>query len=146
LIIRIFVTVKKALSIFLTFLVLISNSNLTFAIHYCGGMPVEHQWMIGRGHLDCGMAGMDQEDASLPPENGQIVNKYCCENHYQAVETDDVFPINELPSLTVDQCFIENVDPIQFDRSIFSKKPHLQDYSPPLMGFNLILLNQVFLL
>ena len=138
---------KRTIAIFLSSLVLLSNMGLTFATHYCSGFAVKSQVMLGHHALDCGMAGMDAECESTPSEMELLVSKSCCDNQYQTLDTDDEYTsghVLELPSPEFLVAFLEVFVYNFFQTNI--EQSNLAHYKPPLLEFNLPVLNQVFLL
>ena len=63
---------------------LVSNINLTLGKHFCGEYLVDQAWMLGKRDLNCGM-----NDPQNVPSDCPVVQKSCCENHFESLETDD---------------------------------------------------------
>ena len=76
---------KQITSILLTLLLLISNTGITYAQHFCGGHQVMAKVTIGQARLSCGMAVVKD----LCDESGQSNTHSCCNNLYTQVAFDD---------------------------------------------------------
>ena len=140
---------KAFLATFLSLILLISNFGLTMGTHFCGGMAVKSQLMIGHNHLDCGMPGMDMATEKESDEEGELHLKSlgCCENHYQTLETDHDFKANQFSSflniytiIAVVHSFLNN------GLLLETEKPQYANYSPPLILRDIPVLNQVFII
>jgi len=139
--------VRNLVSIFLALLILLSNTGLTFATHYCGGFAVKRQLMFGHHALDCGMANMDSDCENLPPEDDTLKSKSCCENHYQTLDTDDDYnscEIQTIPNPDFIVAFAQTFLAISI--SAGNEKQQYTHYSPPLLEYDMPVMNQVFLL
>jgi len=77
--------VKQIISILLTLLLLISNTGITYAQHFCGGQQMMAKVTIGQERLSCGMAPVKD----LCDESHQSDTHSCCNNLYTQVAFDD---------------------------------------------------------
>jgi hypothetical protein len=77
--------VKQIISILLTLLLLISNTGITYAQHFCGGHQMMAKVTIGQERLSCGMALVKD----LCDESHQSDTHSCCNNLYTQVAFDD---------------------------------------------------------
>jgi len=77
--------VKQLTSILLTLLLLISNTGITYAQHFCGGHQMIAKVTIGQERLSCGMAAVKD----LCDESHQSDTHSCCNNLYTQVAFDD---------------------------------------------------------
>jgi hypothetical protein len=77
--------VKQITSILLTLLLLISNTGITYAQHFCGGHQMMAKVTIGQERLSCGMAPVKD----LCDESHQSDTHSCCDNRYTQVAFDD---------------------------------------------------------
>jgi len=77
--------VKQLTSILLTLLLLISNTGITYAQHFCGGHQMIAKVTIGQERLSCGMAAVKD----LCDETHQSDTHSCCNNLYTQVAFDD---------------------------------------------------------
>lgn len=134
---------KKIFSISLAFILLLSNVGFTMGTHFCGGLPVKSELMIGHSHLDCGMGEMERQDCG---DDLQVKAKPCCENQYQTLEIEDDFKVSKA-SLDLSPVFvvayIESFLNLAFSDST---KTQYVNYSPPLLLRDIPVLNQVFLI
>ena len=76
---------KQITSILLTLLLLISNTGITYAQHFCGGHQMMAKVTIGQERLSCGMAPVKD----LCDESHQSDTHSCCNNLYTQVAFDD---------------------------------------------------------
>ena len=76
---------KQIISILLTLLLLISNTGITYAQHFCGGHQMMAKVTIGQERLSCGMAPVKD----LCDESHQSDTHSCCNNLYTQVAFDD---------------------------------------------------------
>ncbi len=65
---------KKILAISLALIMLSTNTGLSMATHYCGGLAVKSQLVLGHESLDCGMSNMDKV-CEAPPLEGIHLHK-----------------------------------------------------------------------
>jgi hypothetical protein len=143
--------VKKVISISLTVLLLLSNAQLSFGKHFCGGLVVKNEWMLGHQHLDCGMGMMDKEKHHEDdPYHFDIPQ--CCDNEYLGLsiqlpsiqKMEDHNSSNQLP-LVVEQAFPAISD--LFVDSMLLDENHLYRPPPlPLTHSQRISLLQVFII
>ncbi|AGA80337.1 MULTISPECIES: HYC_CC_PP family protein [Echinicola] len=138
---------KKAVSIFLLIVMLLSNIGVTWATHLCCGIAVKSALMLGNGELDCGMnhSELDNTDDSFAERT--VVKDKCCDNHYTTIESDEaIFSKTSLNSINVD-FFIPfvysylGIDPFNQDHSTV-----YTDYSPPLLKQDRQVMFQSFLI
>ncbi|MGK0386371.1 MAG: hypothetical protein ACI849_000985 [Patiriisocius sp.] len=76
---------KHTLSILLSLLLLISNTGIAYAQHFCGEYEMMAKVTFGQKKLSCGMA-MEQDDCDEAQENEE---HSCCSNQYTQVDVDD---------------------------------------------------------
>ena len=79
--------VKKFTSILLIFLLLVSNTGISYAQHFCGEYEMMAKVTIGQERLSCGMAAVKD----LCDESHQSDTHSCCNNQYTQVDFDDTF-------------------------------------------------------
>lgn len=60
--------------------------------HYCRGMAVKTELVIGHKHLDCGMS--DTEQGCNAKSGFNFKSKPCCHNSYSSVDVEDEFNVN----------------------------------------------------
>lgn len=78
--------VKKIISISLVLMFLVSHLGLAVGTHYCMGMAVKSEIVLGHEHLDCGM-GMDR--TATHSEQEMIAASPCCQNTYASVDVEN---------------------------------------------------------
>lgn len=124
------------------------TSHLGFAVgtHYCGGIAVEAKLMIGHEHLDCGMAGMDNECENKSEGKTYLDKIPCCENDYLSVEVEDEYKLS-VERTTVNFDFVAAFVVSYLDVfSVDQENPQLTEYDPPLVTEDIPILHQVFII
>jgi len=136
--------VKQITSILLTLLLLISNTGITYAQHFCGGHQMMAKVTIGQERLSCGMAPVKD----LCDDSHQSDTHSCCNNLYTQVAFDD----------TVEQPIVEFqlTPPLKANTTTFSASVYeiltLQKevvytiYNPPPLIKNFSVLFDTFLI
>ena len=126
---------KQIISILLTLLLLISNTGITYAQHFCGGHQMMAKVTIGQERLSCGMALVKD----LCDESHQSDTHSCCNNLYTQVAFDDTVeqPIVEFqltPVFDVDKnAIINSVSEIltlqkQVVYTLYNPPPLIKDF------------------
>ncbi len=126
---------KQIISILLTLLLLISNTGITYAQHFCGGHQMMAKVTIGQERLSCGMALVKD----LCDESHQSDTHSCCNNLYTQVAFDDTVeqPIVEFqltPVFDVDKnAIISSVSEIltlqeEVVYTIYNPPPLIKDF------------------
>ena len=135
---------KQITSILLTLLLLISNTGITYAQHFCGGHQMMAKVTIGQERLSCGMALVKD----LCDESHQSDTHSCCNNLYTQVAFDD----------TVEQPIVEFqlIPPLKANTTTFSasvyeiitlqKEVVYSIYNPPPLIKNFSVLFDTFLI
>ena len=135
---------KQIISILLTLLLLISNTGITYAQHFCGGHQMMAKVTIGQERLSCGMAPVKD----LCDESHQSDTHSCCNNLYTQVAFDD----------TVEQPIVEFqlTPPLKANTTTFSasvyeiltlqKEVVYSIYNPPPLIKNFSVLFDTFLI
>ena len=135
---------KQITSILLTLLLLISNTGITYAQHFCGGHQMMAKVTIGQERLSCGMALVKD----LCDESHQSDTHSCCNNLYTQVAFDD----------TVEQPIVEFqlTPPLKANTTTFSasvyeiltlqKEVVYSIYNPPPLIKNFPVLFDTFLI
>mgnify|MGYP003630990226 CR=1 FL=1 len=137
---------KKAFSIFLAILMLVSSTGIAANTHFCGGEAVERTLSLGIEHLDCGMAETEQS-CSSKVQHDQIDARPCCSNQHDLLQLDeDATLMQQAPVVnkTFIAAFIHT-----FVIQIFSfvkKESFYLNYSPPLLKQDVQVLFQSFLI
>ena len=139
--------VKKAISIFLTLVLLTGQVGLSLGTHFCGGEAVLSKLTIGEAHLDCGMEEMAPCESN-PKNEDQLANEPCCQDHFLSLDIDEDF--NPGKKLSVDNLQLAAVAVVLFfDWTQFfplSNKTYFADYPPPPLERDIPVLFQTFLL
>lgn len=99
---------KRAISISLTFLMLIALLHLSVASHYCGGSIVSSKVSLSGKLANCGMEGNKQGS----PRTGTWLTSHCCDNVLTSFGTSN----NYFPS---------------FSFVLASNQPHSQFFTVP---------------
>ena len=135
---------KQITSILLTLLLLISNTGITYAQHFCGGHQMMAKVTIGQERLSCGMAPVKD----LCDDSHQSDTHSCCNNLYTQVAFDD----------TVEQPIVEfqltppfKANTTTFSASVYEiltlqKEVVYTIYNPPPLIKNFSVLFDTFLI
>ena len=78
---------KQIISILLTLLLLVSNTGIAYAQHFCGEYEMMAKVTLGHEKLSCGM--VMQVDVCDQDNEDDIHS--CCNNQYTQVDFDDTF-------------------------------------------------------
>ncbi|MDH5397412.1 MAG: hypothetical protein OEX02_04655 [Cyclobacteriaceae bacterium] len=138
--------IKKALTIFLSVLILAGQMGFTLATHYCGSYVMETRITLGEEELDC---GMDEKESDCEGDNSATrIKNHCCDNHFQTFNLDDVNSENHRQvNVNIPLFFVLAANDLHtapdFDSSSFLIQ-HL--YSPPLLKQDFPVLFQSFLI
>ena len=136
---------KKAISIFLSMLMLASSSGIAYAQHFCGGMEMMAGITLGQQQLSCGM------DADIPTSNcddTDITDHGCCDNNFTKIQTDDNFA-KAFFDLKLDKTFIATFFSVFVLHELeiaSTAKTSFADYSPPPLLQDLNILYETFLI
>jgi hypothetical protein len=135
--------VKKAISIFLASIILLSSVGFAINTHFCEGRAVDSSISMGVELLDCGMP--------MPNNNNndgeQLDKQPCCQNHHQIVEVDqnqnNQFPAFELN----DTFFVAFINTFLVSESVKQKaQVNYLTTPPPLLKQDILILYQSFLI
>ncbi|MEP0987461.1 hypothetical protein [Ekhidna sp.] len=136
---------KKIISISLAIILLLGNVGFTYGTHFCMGMAMKSELMLGQEHMDCGMGTMDHPDHE--DEKMHFVAPDCCENEYVTLKTDELFKKDistELAQIFVTSTiagFLYEIN-LEFNQH----QPILVDSYPPLPDLDFQVLYQAFLI
>lgn len=122
---------------------LLGNVGFTYGTHFCMGMAVNSELMLGHEHMDCGM-GMD-DSKSEETDQTHFSAPPCCENQYVSVESDDTF--TKSLSLDLQHTFVAITLATALyvvDVDFSTNEPLANDTSPPLLKQDFTVLHQVF--
>jgi len=126
---------------------LAGHAGFAMATHYCGGLAVEMQFVVGQAELDCGMANMETSCRGYAAKDNQIDKKPCCENEYQSLDVDDELKTQNIDS-SINLDFVATLFIMLAGRNYASENDNAKylNYSPPLIERNIPVLVQSFLL
>ncbi len=135
---------KKILSISLTLILLLSNVGFTYGTHFCMGMAVKSEVLLGQEHLDCGMGMMDVDKHS---DGVHFSEPECCENQYVTAETDHQYT-SDVSVTLADMMGTPAMAFVLYHVVVVptAEQTFILDTSPPLPDQEIILLTQSFLL
>ncbi|MBP2831296.1 hypothetical protein J8281_03770 [Aquimarina sp. U1-2] len=110
---------KKIISILACILLLTSNSQLTYAQHFCGDSEMMALLTLGQAELSCGM--VNKNDAC---EDNEDADHSCCDNQYTHINTDDTFQrvnhdIQLYPyiALAISYTFLLEIEPSEMSKA-----------------------------
>ncbi len=136
---------KRIIAIFFAVILLVSNVGLTYATHFCMGIPVENQLMLGQHSLDCGMPDMDVPCGNSENDQEKFNREHCCDNHFQTLQVEDPYK-SDIQKVDLNVQFIAAFVYSYFLFTNYSDGNQLfseyQSPSPP--DQDLLVLNQVF--
>ncbi|HNP16915.1 MAG TPA: hypothetical protein PKL31_00670 [Fulvivirga sp.] len=138
---------KRIISISLLLIFLAGNSGFAMVTHYCGGMAMETQIVVGHTELHCGMSDMESGCETESSKENQFKKKPCCENEYQSLKVEDEFQaqvIGSSMSLEFVAAFFATFIGITY--SFEADKTEYKNYSPPLIERDIPVLVQSFLI
>lgn len=137
---------KKAIAIFLSFLVILTNVGITFASHYCGGKMVATAISLGEGNIGC---GMEKNDSLCDELDGVILKKAnCCEDKIVKIESKADSYTPQIHNHSIDfewitTFFVAIVNLYSFKNG---KEVKFLNYSPPLIAVDIPILGHSFLI
>jgi len=136
--------VKQITSILLTLLLLISNTGITYAQHFCGGHQMMAKVTIGQERLSCGMAPVKD----LCDDSHQSDTHSCCNNLYTQVAFDDTV---EQPTVEFQLTPPLKANTTTFSASVYEiltlqKEVVYSIYNPPPLIKNFSVLFDTFLI
>jgi hypothetical protein len=120
---------KKFLSIFFAFLILLTGVHLTFANHYCGGTLAASKISISGELASCGMEGTENK-CSNP---GDHLKSHCCDDEVSVYAIDNTYA----PSFSVSTDVIQKVLQVftlpvsEIFHSFLPENTLLSDAGPP---------------
>ncbi len=83
---------KKAVSIFMATLLLMTGLHLSFASHFCGGNLVAVKFSITGGNASC---GMENESGSTLPA-GKFFKTHCCDDDLTTLTVDSNYSFSSV--------------------------------------------------
>ena len=135
---------KQFTSILLTLLLLISNSGITYAQHFCGGHQMIAKVTIGQERLSCGMAAVKD----LCDESHESDTNSCCNNQYTQVEFDDTVeqPLIEFQIIPLLEVINKAFIPDGFEIRKLQKQVVYTVYRPPPLVKDIPVFLETFLI
>lgn len=124
---------NKFVSIFLSLIILISSTGITFSTHYCMGRAVDSKIVVGVHELGCGMMDLDVA-CDTNAEGTYLMAPTCCDNVYLSIEIEDDYQkVSESISLGTNFLFAFTYT-FLFDYKNNNEPPlaHADDLPPPL--------------
>lgn len=136
---------KKAISIFLSLLMLASSSGIAYAQHFCSGTEMASQITLGEKFLSCGM-----EECGDPScdDNSNIAEDHCCQNHFTQIDTDENFAKASF-EIKFQKFFIANIPAVFVPEAVeivSIEKTFFAEYNPPPLEQDLNILYDTFLI
>lgn len=138
---------KKAISIFLSVLILASSSGIAYSQHFCGGMEIMSEITLGEKHLSCGVE-MDITDSDCADENPILDSHDCCKNHITKIQIDENFAKASF-DIKLNKTFVAtfvSVFLLQEVEIASTQKTFFADYYPPPLEQDLNILYETFLI
>ena len=135
---------RQFTAILLTLLLLISNTGVAYAQHFCGGHQMMAKVTIGQERLSCGMAAVkDLCDASHQSDTHS-----CCKNQYTQVDFDDTVeqPIIEFQITPLFDVNTTAFNTPSSETLIFQKQVVYTIYNPPPLIKNIPVFLETFLI
>ncbi len=139
---------KKAISIFLTVLMLASSSGLAYAQHFCSGMEMMAEITLGEKYFSCGMEAADATDSHCGDKTDVPKAHDCCKNHITKIHTDDNFAKARF-DLKLNKTFVASfisVFVLQEVEITSTEKTFFADYNPPPLEQDFNILYETFLI
>ncbi|AFL80063.1 hypothetical protein Aeqsu_0552 [Aequorivita sublithincola DSM 14238] len=138
---------KKAISIFLSILMLASSSGMAYSQHFCGGLEMMSEITLGEKLLSCGME-TNVLDSDCGGETTTHDSHDCCKNHITKIHTDDNFAKASF-NLKLNKTFVAtfiSVFVLQEVEITSTEKTFFADYNPPPLEQDLNILYDTFLI
>lgn len=123
---------QKTISILLTLLLLVSNSGVMLAQHFCGEYKMMEEITFGAKELSCGMGVHSDCDNEAAEDHD------CCENEYERLGVDDDFNRLDLEEKQViNTCFAASFTAIFVLDVLFTSRQNAINFTaylpPPLI-------------
>lgn len=137
---------KKILSIAFSLMILLSSVGLAKTIHRCMGTEMESAIGFSTTTIDCGMAKKKADCHSKAGSTSQDEND-CCDEEFELLVLDQDLQKSTL-HLDYSQEFVVSLVYTFLGISIFSTETNenYTDYLPPVLGQDLQVLHQSFLI
>ncbi|CAN0106928.1 unnamed protein product, partial [Chrysoparadoxa australica] len=123
---------RKIISISLLLIFLTSHLGLAVGTHYCGGISMQTDLMIGHKHLDCGMEDM-QKECNQKENEPRFEKVPCCENEYTSLDlTEDFNPAINAVNVDFAIAFISTYYQINPLAATIANRYQVKNYPPPV--------------
>ena len=131
-------------AILMAFLVLFSTSAFAVSMHYCGKTLVDYSF--AQQAKSCGMAMEATQTPKETPGTCTIQKKGCCTNKKITKQQDDVKNNSQLQ--LGQQVFVASLMYTYIQLFEVKKTQHIphRNYSPPLLVYDLLVLDETFLI
>ena len=126
---------------------LASSSGIAYAQHFCGGMEMMSEIILGEKYLSCGMeSGVMESDCVEKTSHSEAHD--CCDNHITKIQIDDNFAKASF-SIDLSNTFVAtfvSVFVLQEFKISFVEKNFFAEYNPPPLELDLNILYEIFLI
>jgi len=138
---------KRSIAISLIIFLLIGQTGLTFATHYCGGQEVKTGLVIGNTLPGCGMEMMQACGMNTSEEGPLVKREPCCENHIRTIEANE----DLLSSILHSTVSLSLVMPLVIEPAYINAGPEIKtklfaNHSPPTAEHDFQISFQTFLI
>lgn len=140
---------KRIFSIFLSMLILSSNSGVVFATHYCMGSIADISIGFSTQAHQCEMADMEGICEEITHSEGcNITPVDCCSNDFVQIQLDENFDSPIQMDTELNTQFIAAFTLVYLNLYDFQSVSNIDyvDYSPPLLQQDIPVLFQSFLI
>lgn len=139
---------QRLTSILLTILILLSQSGISMASHYCEGQLVESAIGFGHTEVGCGMGNRSSSSDKKDQNGGDSLNKNCCNDIYVDYDLDDEFKSSGFDVQKTNIKQVAVLVSVYLNKHVFEDKDQTDFtfYSPPLIKQDTSILFQVFLI
>lgn len=140
---------KRTFAIFLTVLILASNSGVVFAAHYCMGEVSDINIGLSTEAHECEMADMDGPcEIETYSEGSNLKPVDCCSNDFIQIQLNENFDSPIQGDTELNTKFVAAFTLAYLNLCNFQSESNVDfiDYSPPLLRQNIPVLFQSFLI
>lgn len=137
---------KRIISIFLAFMLLLGSSGIAYSRHLCGGMEMISKITVGEHDLSCEMD--EKPAADCPDQDSEMDEHHCCENIVTKIQTDENFAKASFDT-QLNNPFVAafvSVFILQLQPEIPVEDFSLKTYFPPIIEQDLNILYDTFLI
>lgn len=136
--------VKQFISISLSLLLLLSNTGIAYAQHFCGEFEMMSKITLGHEKLSCGMA----EVTDSCDEAHESEEHSCCNNQYTEIDIDDTITQSTLAfqAVSIFDLVKRPLDGLSSEILILKKPIVYITYNPPPLLKDIPVLYETFLI